>query len=157
MARSVQKIMKETHADVVAFDAAEEPVMLVEVKAMREVDPEVYAETIELLRARADEHAIPFFMLADLATVRIFQRGSALPDLEVPYESALAPYEVEPTAGPRGRIYHRYLERLVEAWLRDLAYHWKSESPPYQAELERLGLVEKIARGSTVSESSFAA
>lgn len=46
-------------------------------------------------------------------------------------------------------IYDFYLLTLAEAWLRDLAYHWKSETPPGSEELRRAGLLEKLEGGTT--------
>jgi hypothetical protein len=154
---SAQKIVRDTRADIVVLDAHEEPVLLVMVKATRSIDPEVYRETVGLLDERARTFSIPYFMLADLETVRIFRQGSLAPDLEIPSVAALTAYEADFAKKRETRIFHPYLERLVESWLRDLAYAWKSDSPPYRAELERLGLVQRITRGSTVSESPFAA
>lgn len=154
---SVQKIMRETRADVVVLDVDEEAVLLVEVKATRRLDPEVYRETVRILRERAEMFSIPYFMLADLSTVRIFRQGSTTPDLELPSDAVLGPYEADFARNRESRIYHQYLERLIESWLRDLAYHWKSERPPHEAELDQIGLMKRITRGSTVSESTFAA
>jgi hypothetical protein len=42
---------------------------------------------------------------------------------------------------PTRRVFESYLLTLVEAWLRDLAYHWKSENPPGSEELRRAGLL----------------
>ena len=50
---------------------------------------------------------------------------------------------------PRRRVFEFYLLTLVEAWLRDLAYHWKSENPPGSEELGRTGLLEKLEGGTT--------
>jgi hypothetical protein len=50
---------------------------------------------------------------------------------------------------PGKRVFEPYLVTLVEAWLRDLAYHWKSESPPGSEELRRAGLLEKLEGGNT--------
>ena len=50
---------------------------------------------------------------------------------------------------PRKRVFESYLLTLVEAWLRDLAYHWKSENPPGSEELERAGLLDKLEGGTT--------
>src|SRR5262249_60803837 len=47
------------------------------------------------------------------------------------------------------RVFESYLLTLVEAWLRDLAYHWKSDSPPGAEELRRAGLLEKLEGGTT--------
>jgi hypothetical protein len=50
---------------------------------------------------------------------------------------------------PGKRVFDSYLLTLVEAWLRDLAYHWKSENPPGSEELGRAGLLEKLEGGTT--------
>jgi hypothetical protein len=50
---------------------------------------------------------------------------------------------------PRERLFESYLLTLVEAWLRDLAYHWKSEEPPGSEELGRTGLLEMLKGGTT--------
>ncbi|WP_422927256.1 hypothetical protein [Singulisphaera sp. PoT] len=47
------------------------------------------------------------------------------------------------------RVFLYYLSSLVEAWIRDLAYHWKSASPPGLDRLAGTGFVEKIEGGST--------
>ena len=49
------------------------------------------------------------------------------------------------------RVFKFYLVTLAEAWLRDLAYHWKSESPPGSEELQRVGLLSRMEGGTTVS------
>ncbi len=50
---------------------------------------------------------------------------------------------------PGRRVFASYLLTLVEAWLRDLAYHWKSENPPGSEELGKAGLLEKLEGGTT--------
>jgi hypothetical protein len=50
---------------------------------------------------------------------------------------------------PSRRVFEAYLLTLAEAWLRDLAYHWKSESPPGSDELRSVGLLEKLEGGTT--------
>lgn len=50
------------------------------------------------------------------------------------------------------RIASFYLETLVEAWLRDLAYHWKSEKPPEWQKLQDIGLLQLIEEGTTYSQ-----
>ena len=47
------------------------------------------------------------------------------------------------------RVFESYLLTLVEAWLRDLAYHWKSDNPPGAEELRETGLLEKVEGGTT--------
>jgi hypothetical protein len=50
---------------------------------------------------------------------------------------------------PTRQVFEPYLLTLAEAWLRDLAYHWKSENPPGSEELRRAGLLEKLEGGTT--------
>jgi hypothetical protein len=50
---------------------------------------------------------------------------------------------------PTRRVFEFYLVTLAEAWLRDLAYHWKSATPPGAEELRRVGLLEKLEGGTT--------
>jgi hypothetical protein len=38
---------------------------------------------------------------------------------------------------------------LIQAWLRDLAYHWKSEIPPHQEEIQKIGLLDYLIDGIT--------
>jgi hypothetical protein len=70
--------------------------------------------------------------------------GEPIADLDTP--QVLQHYDPE---FPRKRVFEPYLLTLVEAWLRDLAYHWKSENPPGSEELERAGLLEKLEGGTT--------
>ena len=41
--------------------------------------------------------------------------------------------------------------RLIEAWLRDLAYNWKSEIPPASEQIAAIGLLPLLAGGTTKS------
>ncbi|MGL5065491.1 MAG: hypothetical protein ACRC62_36430, partial [Microcoleus sp.] len=49
------------------------------------------------------------------------------------------------------RIFKRYLTRLVEAWLRDLAYNWKSKIPPAAEQIAKIGILPLLAGGTTRS------
>lgn len=55
------------------------------------------------------------------------------------------------------RIFSLYMETLVEAWLRDLAYHWKSEFPPASKELADIGLLSQLEGGKTYSQVNIGA
>jgi hypothetical protein len=46
-----------------------------------------------------------------------------------------------------GGILWSYLTALIVAWLRDMAYHWKSEKPPGTDELEKIGLAARLEGG----------
>jgi hypothetical protein len=154
---SAEKILRDTQANVVALDAEEEPVALIVVRATRSMEPEVYEEIVEMLRERAERFSIPYFILADLSTVRIFRQGVTTPELEVPFEAVLSAYSSDDIQKRSAPMFPRYLEGRVGSWLRDVAYHWKSETPPYLAELRRIGLAARLARGTTIAKSTLAA
>jgi hypothetical protein len=82
-------------------------------------------------------------MLVDLDRIRFYEWDS--------HELAGPIFETE--SAPVFRFYsdsyddflnremrERYLTTLVEVWLRDLAYHWKSETPPGSESLTTTGL-----------------
>jgi hypothetical protein len=50
------------------------------------------------------------------------------------------------------RIEEFYLESLVEAWLRDFSFSWKSARPPGYDELEQIGLASRLRRTETHSQ-----
>jgi hypothetical protein len=94
---------------------------------------------------------VKFVFGVDKEAIRLFRwNGSELtgPIAELNSAQILQHYEPEFARLP---IFHNYLRTLVTAWLRDLAYHWKSERPPGMEELRSAGLLSKLEGGSTVS------
>jgi len=85
-----------------------------------------------------DPHCIQFFRPAG------DNLGDPIVHLDTP--QILEHYDPEFT---KRRVFESYLLTLVEAWLRDLAYHWKSENPPGSEELRRAGLLGKLEGGTT--------
>lgn len=51
------------------------------------------------------------------------------------------------------RIFSLYLTGLTEGWIRDLAYHWKSETPPKFKEIAEIGLLQLLEDGDTTTLS----
>ncbi len=154
---SLQKIMRDTQADVLVVDTNEDPVLLVEVKATKHLDRETCQEIVDALREKANRFYIPFFMLADLTTLRIFRRdGGAAPVLEIPTEAVLSAYDAAFVRTRESGLYHHYLEHLIEAWVADLAQQWKPEAPPYKDRIAGIGLGVRMARGSTLLEAAMA-
>jgi hypothetical protein len=91
-------------------------------------------------------------MLADPERIQVFQwDGKQLsgPISSLSTPEVLSAYEPDFS---RKRIFEFYLVRLLEAWLRDAAYHWKSDSPPGSAELRKVGLLERVEGGTRVAE-----
>jgi hypothetical protein len=46
------------------------------------------------------------------------------------------------------RVSEYYAETLIEAWWKDLMDEWKTENPPYKAELEEKGILEKLKKAA---------
>jgi len=130
-------------------------VLIVEVKATELKSREAKQKIISQLKSylQAANTNIPFAMLVDLEDIEIFQGDdaslSAKPIASLKTMDVLRHYEAE--FGTK-RIFELYLTALVEAWLRDLAYHWKSEKPPASEQLAAIGLLQQLEGGTTQLE-----
>jgi|SRR5579862_1347933 len=138
--------------DIVAIGADDEPVAIVEVIARRKTD-RVEFEQPMVDSLKEAQRPIPYAILVDQEEIRIFQwDGEQLskPICRIPTATVLSHYE--PEFGSK-EIFHSYLECLVEAWLRDLAYHWKSANPPSYDRLEAIGLAGRLHNGTVLALS----
>jgi hypothetical protein len=136
--------------DITVVDKDEKIVLLVEVKTHQKLESAVYQLKSYL---RVMETEIPFAMLANLEEIQIFKvRRDHDLQLKISLKTVdiLKYYDHE---FADKKIYGLYLTTLLEAWLRDLAYHWKSETPPGSEELAKIGLLEKIKGGDTYSQN----
>lgn len=136
-------------ADSVAEDIAGNIVLLIEVQATeakhRRID-----QLIDNLKSA--NVLVPFAMLVDLENIEVFEwNGVSLskPICSLKTSEILSYYE--PEFGKK-RIFYHYLTRLVEAWLRDLAYHWKSEAPPALEQMAAIGLLPLLKDGTTKTD-----
>ena len=142
-------------ADIVAQGRDGRMVLIVEVKATELKSREAKQKVISQLKSylQAANTNIPFAMLVDLEDIEIFQGDdaslSAKPIASLKTMDVLRHYEAE--FGTK-RIFELYLTALVEAWLRDLAYHWKSEKPPASEQLAAIGLLQQLEGGTTQLE-----
>jgi hypothetical protein len=152
--------------DIVARDRDGDVVLLAEVKA-RKPREKPASEAQWVRPAWAPDPLPPFFMLVDLENISIFQlderpvvtefgedRSVAFYPLSLithlKSASVLSHYDAE--FGQK-TIYKFYLGTLVEAWLRDLAYHWSSETPPGSEQLAAIGLLPLLDGGFAQEES----
>jgi hypothetical protein len=136
-------------ADIIAQDAEGSDVLVVEVKG-RLLSPEVVAQVWTRMAEVCP--LIPFGMIVDPEGIRIAARqpsGFALPAQVLTTSDVLRHYD--PELGNQ-RVFGGYLETLVEGWLRDLATHWKTETPPGANELARIGLSQLLEGGTTRRE-----
>jgi len=142
-------------ADIIAQGRDGRMVLIVEVKATELKSREAKQKVISQLKSylQAANTNIPFAMLVDLEDIEIFQGNdatlSAKPIASFKTMDVLCHYDAE--FGSK-RIFQLYLITLVEAWLRDLAYHWKSEKPPASEQLAVIGLLQELEDGTTQQE-----
>jgi len=135
--------------DIVAQDREAHVALAVEVET-RPADRESLWRMDSALRAGSV--AIPFAMLVYPDTIRVFQgNGRNLSGPVCSLQTAEVLRHYDPEVGHK-RIFHDYFCALVEAWLRDLAYHWKSETPPGSELLAAIGLLQRLEGGTTRSE-----
>lgn len=153
------KFQPEYHvrcADVVALDKYGQIVLLVEVKSYdfkleSKLTPQMAISQI-ISYLKVAEHLIPFAMLVDLKNIQIFQWDGANLSEPISYlntADVLSCYEPEFS---NKRIFGLYLSTLIEAWLRDLAYHWKLDKPPASEQLAAIGLLQRLEGGTTQIE-----
>jgi hypothetical protein len=142
-------------ADIVAQSSDGRMVLLVEVKSTELKNRVEKQRAISQVKSylQAANTDIPFVMIVDLENIEIFPGNgddlSAEPIASLKTGEVLRHYDAE--FGNK-RIFEFYLTTLVEAWLRDLAYHWKSEKPPASQHLAEIGLLQQLEGGTTQPE-----
>jgi hypothetical protein len=98
---------------------------------------------------QAAKIAIPFAMLVNVDKIQILKwDGNNLSEPIVCFNTADVLSHYEPKFRDK-KIFSLYLKGLTEAWLRDLAYHWKSAIPPFTNEIAKIGLLQLIEDGTT--------
>lgn len=135
-----------TRFDAVLVDRENHAIALVEVKTRPR---EKWATIVQRLLVKFAE-PVAFVITIDLDSIRLYRAGGVIlgePIVHLDTLQVLGHYDPEL---PRKQLFESYLLTLVEAWLRDLSYHWKSENPPGVEELRRTGLLEKLEGGTTV-------
>ncbi len=132
--------------DAVVVDKENRAVALVEVKSQ---PVENWSKILQSrLRQIAEQAA--FLLTVDPNSTHVYKIcGESLgkPVVELGTAEILRHYDPD---FPRERLFEPYLLTLVEAWLRDLAYHWKSTSPPGAEELRAAGMLEMLEGGTTL-------
>ena len=134
--------------DVVALDARNEPVLAAEVKAHPFDREQVLLQLANAVR----QSEVEWLMTVDLEQIALYHREGEVvegPRLTLVTSEVLSAYDVE--IGHK-HVYESYLTALVEAWLRDLAYGWSSQSVPGWEQLRELGLTARLHEGTTETE-----
>jgi hypothetical protein len=132
--------------DAAVVDRENHAVALIQVKAYP-LGPK-WATILPKELARFAER-VDFVLAVDPAFIRLYRPAeNDLGDPIVRLDTPQVLQHYDPESSKR-RLFEAYLLTLVEAWLRDLAYHWKSENPPGSEELQRAGLLARLEGGTT--------
>jgi len=140
-------IAKDCGFDTAVLDKENLPVALVEVKT-RPLGEQWRPWLLSQLK-RTSCRATEFLMAIDPQSIQLFQvsgRQLSAPVAHLDTPEILSHYDPDFTSK---RIFEPYLLTLVEAWLRDLAYHWKSPNPPGSEELKATGFLGRVEGGTT--------
>jgi len=152
-------------ADIIALDKDDRIVVLIEVKiiqaqetAAKQRITDRALEQIKNFLSKLSEKkvVIPYSMIVTLENIIVFKivfkwDGTVLSEAVLSLKTADILHYYDSKLGDR-RIFEPYLTRLIEAWLRDLAYNWKSEIPPASEQIAAIGLLPLLAGGTTKSE-----
>jgi hypothetical protein len=142
------------HPDFLAFNKDGHIVLIAEVKGFpynfQDTKAKNYA-TLRLIDYLHDAQIlIPFAMLVDVNNILILKwDGNNLsePIINLNTADVLINYDHK---FRDQKIFSLYLKGLIEAWVRDLAYHWKSETPPFSNEMTAVGLLQLLKDGRTL-------
>jgi len=147
-------------ADVIALDKDDRIVVLIEVKIIQAEEAaakqKIVDRAIDWIKAVLAKMSelrvvIPYAMFVDTEQILIFKwDGVNLSERVCSLNTGEILRHYEPEFGSK-RIFKRYQTRLIEAWLRDLAYNWKFEIPPGSEQVATIGLLSLLAGGTTKS------
>jgi hypothetical protein len=132
-------------SDITGWDKTGQKILVSKVRA-RDIEEDIKSKIEEILNFEYQHHRVlvPYAMIATRENIKIFQwDGQNLENIYTfPTHEVMSEYDSEFN---NKRIFEYYLETLVEGWLRDLAYNWKTENPPKYQELKKIGLVDKLS------------
>ncbi|QEH36126.1 hypothetical protein OJF2_46860 [Aquisphaera giovannonii] len=141
------------NADVIGYDRNDEPFLIVEVDVS--VHDDIRFDRF-VARFLDMQPPLPFGIYADLEWITLLGRDGeegAMPLCRLDARTMLGRYDPDfrgkhSTYGTK-LIFGDYLTTLVEVWLQDLAFHWKSEEPPGSSELAGTEFLRRLEGGMT--------
>jgi len=154
------EITTPINVDIIALDKDDRVVMLIEVKIIQAQEPAAKQRIADymiswmkavLAKISKQRTIIPYAMFVDTEQILIFKwDGVKLSEPVCSLNTGKILRHYEPEFGKKW-ISERYLESLIESWLEDLAYNWKSERPAASEEIAIIGLLPRLAGGTTKS------
>jgi|688.fasta_scaffold173571_3 hypothetical protein len=138
--------------DIMFTNKDEEIILIVDIKATKLVDVnsqnknQIIVAQIQKYLRDIQQH-IPFAMLVNLEEINIFAFTNdyqIINEISLKTNDIFSKYDSEFSDKI---IFDFYLETLVKSWLRDLSYHWNSDTPPAHNELAKIGLLPLLEGG----------
>lgn len=126
---------------IVAKDKHDHPVLMIDVR----FSPRYSAPDLDI-KNMGKYQAIPFLMFVNSQVTKIFKNPDFQQVATLPTPEILLYYN--PRVANK-MLFQSSLITLTQAWLRDLAYHWKSQEPPYIQTIQKIGLLDYLIDGST--------
>ena len=146
--------------DIIAVDKDDRVVMFIEVKIIQAQEPAAKQRIVDymiswmkavLAKISEQRTLIPYAMFVDTEQIQIFKwDGENLSEPVCVLNTGEILRHYEPEFGKKW-ISERYLESLIESWLEDLAYNWKSEMPAASEQIAIIGLLQRLTGGTTKS------
>jgi hypothetical protein len=141
----MSKIQPPTAIDfdpaIVAKDKDDQPILMIDVRfSAMYASPE-----LNILKMEQYQN-IPFLMFVNSDVIRIFKSTNFAEVAKFDTKKVLGFYNPKSI---KRIIYQSTLITLIQSWLRDLAYRWKSENPPYIEEMKEMGLLALLDDGTT--------
>ncbi|MGK7902716.1 MAG: hypothetical protein AB4352_15145 [Hormoscilla sp.] len=125
---------------IVVKDKDDRPMMFVDVRSYRTFSSEDLT-----IHQMEDYQHVPFLMFVNLKQIRIYPYGNYRPVMILKPEEILSFYA--PNYQEYQVFFQDYLVGLVNSWLSDLSYHWKSQNPPFQKQINEIGLTSLLENG----------
>lgn len=138
--------LQDSAFDAALVDQQDQPIALVQIKSLHLGDAAI-EEAVK--RPHPFSTDVDYLFWIDPMDIRLYRwSGAALGEPVVCLNTAEILRHYDPEFGKQ-RVFKGYLQTLVEAWLRDLAYRWKSETPPGAEALRSAGLLDRVEGGTT--------
>ncbi|AFW94681.1 MULTISPECIES: type I restriction enzyme HsdR N-terminal domain-containing protein [Nostocales] len=150
---------KQYRPDIMFTNKDDQIILLVEIKAKKlttsSKENAISQLNKYLQNIRLD---ILFAMLVDLEKINIFavtdDKNIQNTLLSLKTNDILSNYDPEFS---EKMIFDFHLETLVKSWLRDLSYHWHSDTPPAYNQLAKIGLLPLLEGGHIYIEGNLGA
>ncbi|MGL5063098.1 MAG: hypothetical protein ACRC62_24230 [Microcoleus sp.] len=147
-------------ADIIALDKDDRAIVLIEIKIIQAQETAAKQKIVDraiswmkavLAKMSEQNTLIPYAMFVDTEQIKIFKwDGINLSEPVCSLNTGEILRYYLPEYGSKW-IFEDTIETLIESWLHDLEYHWKSEIPPASEQIAAIGLLPLLAGGTTRS------